>query len=191
MYIKYSSLQLDVTITHVEFSQCDKHFLRVKSACRQTGMPLDSVVCNAAVYLPTAKEPRFSADGLEISVATNHLGHFLLANLLLEDLQQRKQTASQPPRMIIVGSITGNTNTVAGMRPLHGNARKQLHSRLMRWLTDSFVAPKSSCWSVKADSRKLDSIVLLKERTDVCRRRGVINAIMAQAMCRPRQILAI
>ena len=77
-------------------------------------MPLDSVVCNAAVYLPTAKEPRFSADGLEISVATNHLGHFLLANLLLEDLKQRKQTAQQAPRMVIVGSITGNTNTVAG-----------------------------------------------------------------------------
>ena len=77
-------------------------------------MPLDSVVCNAAVYLPTAKEPRFTADGFEISVGTNHLGHFLLANLLMEDLKERKKTAQKPPRMVIVGSITGNTNTVAG-----------------------------------------------------------------------------
>ena len=82
--------------------------------CRRSEMPLDCLVCNAAVYLPTAKEPRFTADGFEISVGTNHLGHFLLANLLLEDLKQRKETAKNPPRMVIVGSITGNTNTVAG-----------------------------------------------------------------------------
>lgn len=84
---------------------------------RRTELPLDCLVCNAAVYLPTAKEPRFTADGFEISVGTNHLGHFLLANLLLEDLKKRKQTASQAPRMVIVGSITGNSNTVAG-KPL-------------------------------------------------------------------------
>ena len=66
------------------------------------------------MYLPTAKEPRYTADGFEISVGTNHLGHFLLANLLLEDLKQRKETAQAAPRMVIVGSITGNTNTLAG-----------------------------------------------------------------------------
>jgi protochlorophyllide reductase len=37
-------------------------------------------------------------------VGTNHLGHFLLCNLLLEDL---KQAPNGKPRMIIVGSITG------------------------------------------------------------------------------------
>ena len=77
-------------------------------------MPLDCLVCNAAVYLPTAKEPRFTADGFEISVGTNHLGHFLLANLLLEDLKKRGENGRNPPRVVIVGSITGNTNTVAG-----------------------------------------------------------------------------
>ena len=39
-----------------------------------------------AVYLPVDPEPTFSADGYEMSVAVNHLGHFLLANLLLDDL---------------------------------------------------------------------------------------------------------
>lgn len=82
--------------------------------CRRSELPLDCLVCNAAVYLPTAKEPRFTADGFEISVGTNHLGHFLLANLLLEDLKKRKESATNPPRMVIVGSITGNSNTVAG-----------------------------------------------------------------------------
>lgn len=88
---------------------------------RQSGRPLDALVCNAAVYLPTDKEPTYTADGLELSMVANHLGHFLAANLLLQDLKERNsKRASQngaggpAPRLIIVGSITGNSNTVAG-----------------------------------------------------------------------------
>ncbi len=36
---------------------------------------------------------------------TNHLGHFLLANLLLEDIQKAPEGSLK--RVIIVGSITG------------------------------------------------------------------------------------
>jgi protochlorophyllide reductase len=79
---------------------------------RATGMPLDSLICNAAVYCPTSKVPSYTADGFELSVGTNHLGHFLLANLLMKDLQK-----SDLKRMIIVGSVTGNTNTLAGNVP--------------------------------------------------------------------------
>ncbi len=71
---------------------------------RSSGRRLDALVCNAAIYLPTAKEPTFTADGFELSVGTNHLGHFLLANLLLEDLQK---APNGQPRCVIVGSITG------------------------------------------------------------------------------------
>ncbi|EFJ48479.1 hypothetical protein VOLCADRAFT_81013 [Volvox carteri f. nagariensis] len=85
---------------------------------KATGRRLDALVCNAAVYLPTAKEPRFTADGFELSVGTNHLGHFLLSNLLLEDL---KNAPNKQPRCIIVGSITGNTNTLAGNVPPKAN----------------------------------------------------------------------
>lgn len=79
---------------------------------RSTGRPLDALVCNAAVYLPVDKEPSFSADGYELSVAVNHLGHFLLANELLPDIEK-----SDHKRLIIVGSITGNDNTIAGNIP--------------------------------------------------------------------------
>lgn len=85
---------------------------------RATGLQLDALVCNAAVYLPTAKEPRFTAEGFEISVGTNHLGHFLLANLLIDDL---KKSSFKDKRMVIVGSITGNTNTLAGNVPPKAN----------------------------------------------------------------------
>eukprot|EP01025_Chloroclados_australasicus_P062438 TRINITY_DN8203_c0_g3_i1.p1 TRINITY_DN8203_c0_g3~~TRINITY_DN8203_c0_g3_i1.p1 ORF type:complete len:397 (-),score=48.14 TRINITY_DN8203_c0_g3_i1:230-1420(-) len=88
---------------------------------RRAGFPLDVIVANAAVYLPTAKEPRFTADGFELSVGTNHLGHFLLCNLLLEDMKKTKAQKNSTPRMIIVGSITGNTNTLAGNVPPKAN----------------------------------------------------------------------
>ena len=39
---------------------------------------LDSLVCNAAVYLPAKSVPTFTADGFEESLQINHLGHFLL-----------------------------------------------------------------------------------------------------------------
>ncbi|XP_074302411.1 protochlorophyllide reductase-like [Silene latifolia] len=85
---------------------------------RRSGQSLDVLVCNAAVYLPTAKEPTFTAEGFELSVGTNHLGHFLLARLLLDDL---KQSDYPSKRLIIVGSITGNTNTIAGNVPPKAN----------------------------------------------------------------------
>jgi protochlorophyllide reductase len=87
---------------------------RFVDAFRRAGMPLDSLVCNAAIYRPTARSPTFTADGFEMSVGVNHLGHFLLARLLLGDL-----AASDHPsrRLVILGSITGNTNTLAGNVP--------------------------------------------------------------------------
>ncbi|XP_057458429.1 protochlorophyllide reductase, chloroplastic-like [Lotus japonicus] len=85
---------------------------------RRSGKPLDVLVCNAAVYLPAAKEPTYTAEGFELSVGTNHLGHFLLSRLLLEDLNKSDYPSK---RVIIVGSITGNTNTLAGNVPPKAN----------------------------------------------------------------------
>jgi len=79
---------------------------------RRKGWPIDCLVCNAAVYLPTNPKPSFTAEGFECSVGTNHLGHFLLCNLLMDDIAK-----SSDPRVVIVGSVTGNTNTLAGQIP--------------------------------------------------------------------------
>ncbi len=75
----------------------------------KAGRPLNHLICNAAVYLPTDPQPQFTDDGFEMSMGVNHLGHFLLVNLLLEDMTKAKNA-----RCCIVGSITGNTNTVGG-----------------------------------------------------------------------------
>jgi len=82
---------------------------------RASGKSLNALVCNAAVYLPLLKEPLRSADGYELSVATNHLGHFLLCNLLLEDL---KNSLTPAPRLIILGTVTANPKELGGKIPI-------------------------------------------------------------------------
>ena len=82
---------------------------------RASGKSLNALVCNAAVYLPLLKEPLRSADGYELSVATNHLGHFLLCNLLLEDL---KNSPTPAPRLIILGTVTANPKELGGKIPI-------------------------------------------------------------------------
>jgi len=82
---------------------------------RASGRSLDALVCNAAVYLPLLKEPMRSAEGYELSVATNHLGHFLLCNLMLEDLNQ----SDYPDRrLVILGTVTANPKELGGKIPI-------------------------------------------------------------------------
>ncbi|KAL3631567.1 Mitochondrial porin [Castilleja foliolosa] len=105
------------TVMHLDLASLES-VRQFVDTFRRSERPLDVLVCNAAVYQPTAKEPTFTADGFEISVGTNHLGHFLLSRLLLDDL---KQSDYPNRRCIIVGSITGNTNTLAGNVPPKAN----------------------------------------------------------------------
>lgn len=60
------------TIIHLDLSSLDSVRQFVDNF-NKSGRPLDVLVANAALYLPTAKEPTYTADGYEISVATNHL----------------------------------------------------------------------------------------------------------------------
>jgi len=95
---------------------------------------LDSLVCNAATYLPQLKEPARSPEGFEISVATNYLGHFLLANLMLEDLQR-----SPLPRLVTLGTVTANSEEFGGKIPIPAPA----DLGEFKGLKDGFKAPIS------------------------------------------------
>ena len=81
---------------------------------RITNMTLDALVCNAAIYMPLIKEPLRSPEGYELSMTTNHLGHFLLCNLLLEDL---KKSTYGDRRMVILGTVTHNPDELGGKIP--------------------------------------------------------------------------
>lgn len=81
---------------------------------RASGKSLDALVCNAAIYMPLLKEPLYSPEGYELTMTTNHLGHFLLCNLMLEDLQRSSATDR---RLVILGTVTHNPDELGGKIP--------------------------------------------------------------------------
>ncbi|MFB2933792.1 protochlorophyllide reductase [Aerosakkonemataceae cyanobacterium BLCC-F154] len=81
---------------------------------RVSGRSLDALVCNAAIYMPLIKEPLRSPEGYELTMTTNHLGHFLLCNMMLEDL---KKSPATDKRMVILGTVTHNPDELGGKIP--------------------------------------------------------------------------
>ena len=60
--------------------------------------PLHAIICNAGVM--TNNITQFTSDGFELTFGVNHLGHFLLVNLLLPYL-------TAPARIIVVSGAHG------------------------------------------------------------------------------------
>jgi NAD(P)-dependent dehydrogenase (short-subunit alcohol dehydrogenase family) len=85
---------------HVKFFQVNlsvqDQIRKFAEAFRQGYDRLDVLVNNAGTTLLTR---RLSVDGVEMTFAVNHLGHFLLTNLLLDMLK-----ASTPSRVVNVSS---------------------------------------------------------------------------------------
>jgi protochlorophyllide reductase len=82
---------------------------------------LKALLCNAAIYMPLLKEPLRSPEGYELTMTTNHLGHFLLCHLLLDDL---KKSPVGDKRLVILGTVTHNPDEPGGKvypRPDLGN----------------------------------------------------------------------
>ncbi|KAL6062051.1 Retinol dehydrogenase 12 [Balamuthia mandrillaris] len=89
---------------------------------RKAHPKLHVLVNNAAVVTATRKE---NNAGLELMFATNHLGPFLLTNLLLPSLQAASSAPDAPPARIIVVSSAAH----AFCGPLmEGDEEKLLHA---------------------------------------------------------------
>jgi protochlorophyllide reductase len=102
---------------HLRIDMGDLESVRVgvETLVASIGRPLDALVINAAVYKPRLKQPEWSPQDYEISMATNHLGHFLLIQLLLPDLQR----SSHPSRRVVVlGTVTANSKELGGKIPI-------------------------------------------------------------------------
>ncbi|HEY2776155.1 MAG TPA: SDR family NAD(P)-dependent oxidoreductase [Candidatus Binatia bacterium] len=71
-------------------------------------LALEALVCNAGLQF--TKGPVLSEKGYELTFAVNHLGHFLLVNLLLSRL-----LASAPARIVVVSSGVHDSKRFTGM----------------------------------------------------------------------------
>ncbi len=109
-----------VTVLPLDLS--DLRCVRAFAQAVATGSaPLDALVCNAAVYMPTLKAPLFSPQGYELSMATNHLGHFLLIQLLLDKLAgdgSGKGGGGVQKRLVVLGTVTANSKELGGKIPI-------------------------------------------------------------------------
>ena len=97
---------------------CDEILERFKK-------PINSLICNAAVYKPRLKRPERSAQGFENSMAVNHFGHFLMINLLMENILSSEReivlygkSTVFKPRITVLGTVTANYSELGGRIPI-------------------------------------------------------------------------
>lgn len=97
--IKKGNPQANVQWLHLDLSDLDTVQEFVKEF-HKTGLPLHTLICNAGIMAhPYAK----TKQGFESQFGTNHIGHFLLIKLLMEDLIK-----SGPGSRVIVVSSRGH-----------------------------------------------------------------------------------
>lgn len=90
--------------SHIEFMMLDLATLDsvrdfVRGFVEREYPPLYAIVCNAGIQTSTRNQR--TTDGFELTFGVNHLGHFLLVNLLLQYL-------THPARIVVVSSGTHN-----------------------------------------------------------------------------------
>ncbi|MER6668333.1 SDR family NAD(P)-dependent oxidoreductase [Amycolatopsis japonica] len=96
------SLVPDASLGHLRLDLSDLSSL--KSSVDTLGIDrLDAVVCNAGV-LRENQPRRETSDGLELTFATNHLGHFVLVHRLMPLLE-----AAEAGRIVTTGSFVGKS----------------------------------------------------------------------------------
>uniref|UniRef100_A0A7S3YA04 protochlorophyllide reductase n=1 Tax=Heterosigma akashiwo TaxID=2829 RepID=A0A7S3YA04_HETAK len=81
-------------------------------AAQQGGRPVDALCLNAGMA-PNTKQPaaKYTAQGFEETIGVNHLGHFLLASLLIKNLESSKQAN---PRLVVTASSVHDPDQPGG-----------------------------------------------------------------------------
>ena len=92
---------------------CDLADLKSVARCAhgllQAGEPIDTLVLNAGLQYTGAAQPRWSAQGFELTVAVNHLAHQALLMQLLPLLQE-----ASAPRLVVTASEVHDPSTPGG-----------------------------------------------------------------------------
>ena len=120
----------DDEIKNIHFVEIDLSDLDdVRNGCREIlkkfKNPINSIICNAAVYKPRLRKPERSRQGYENSMAVNHFGHFLLLSLLLDNILSSEReidlngkSTNFKPRITILGTVTANYSELGGRIPI-------------------------------------------------------------------------
>jgi NAD(P)-dependent dehydrogenase (short-subunit alcohol dehydrogenase family) len=90
-----ASVQGKATPVALELSDFDS-VVACAREIRALDTPVDVLICNAGMLLMELQQAR----GMEIQFVVNHLGHFVLANRLLD-----RVTAAPQGRVVVVGSV--------------------------------------------------------------------------------------
>ncbi|CAA0826394.1 NAD(P)-binding Rossmann-fold superfamily protein [Striga hermonthica] len=78
-----------------------------------SGRPLNILINNAGIMAPPFK---LSKDNIELQFATNHLGHFLLTNLLLDTMKKTAHKTKREGRIVNVSSEAHRVSYEEGIR---------------------------------------------------------------------------
>ena len=115
----------NIHFIEVDLSDLDDVRLGCSEILKKFKNPINSIICNAAVYKPRLKKPERSPQGFENSMAVNHFGHFLLISLLLENILSSEKeidlngkTTKFKPRITVLGTVTANYSELGGRIPI-------------------------------------------------------------------------
>jgi len=93
----------DISFMELDVSSLDS-VRRFAQAFLKLDIPLHVLLCNAGIMMGPQRQ---SVDGIDLQIATNYLGHFLLCSLLEEKLK-----ASAPARVVHVSSVAARMGTI-------------------------------------------------------------------------------
>lgn len=155
---------------------------------------LDVLINNAANFDHTLKTPTLTEDGVEVIFATNHLGPFLLTNLLLDALK-----ASAPSRVLTVASkglmtypfLSIEFDNLAGQKKF-STQHAYYHSKLAQVMFTFDLAERLHNTGITVNCIRVPNVQIDQGRYEyitgwkrwayeIKRRRGITPARMAEA----------
>ena len=161
----------------IDTPTCDLSDLSSIERCAESllagGAPIDTLVLNAGLQYSGIDEPRWSAQGFELTIAVNHLGHQVLMQKLLPLLIR-----GTTPRLVVTASEVHDPNSAggkvglpAGLGDLAG--LRQGPGALMLDGSDRFNAEKAY-----KDS-KLCNLLMARETERRLREQGTLLPVVA------------
>ncbi|CAH1439456.1 unnamed protein product [Lactuca virosa] len=107
---KIPNAKLDVMELDISSMQSVRQFA---SQYRSKGYPLNILILNAGIMTPPFS---LSKDKIELQFATNHVGNFLLTNLLLDIIKKTVKESGKEGRIVILSSEIHRMTYKEGIR---------------------------------------------------------------------------